>query len=91
MTLTLNLDTSFDLVYTSREVIDGFAEISVRGFPGVREGPPGSSICTVYTAVADTQVFAVEVNSGSTDLAVRPCEVAEHAAGAVIDSLSSRS
>jgi hypothetical protein len=91
MTLSLNVETSFDLLYRSRDVVEGFTEFSLRGFPAVREGAEGSSTCTVYVRVADSQVFSLEVGTRAPASVAEPCGIAEPLAAAVIDSLSSRS
>jgi hypothetical protein len=89
-TLSLNVNTSFDLIYLSKDVVQGFAEFTLKGFPAVREVGPGSSTCTTYVRIAKTQVFSLETGTREPGL-VTPCRLADALAADVIDSLSSHS
>jgi hypothetical protein len=89
--LVINVNNSLELIAAPRREMKEFTDFTFRGLPAVREGSQESSICTVYVQIASSQVFVVEASTHSADLSVRPCEMAEQTAGAVIDSLSSRS
>jgi len=89
--LVINVNNSLELIAAPRREMKSFTDFTLRGLPAVREGSQESSICTVYVQIAPSQVFVVEASTHSADLSVRPCEIAEHTASAVIDSLSSRS
>ena len=91
LTLTLNVRTTLDLLYGARDLIDEFHEFTLEGFPAVREGAADALICTVYAALADTQVLSVEVSVNSPEQRGLPCQLAERGAEAVIDTLRSRS
>jgi hypothetical protein len=91
MDLLVNVNNSLELIAGPRREMKDFTDFELRGFPAVREGAPDASICSVYVQIAPSQVFVVEASSRLADLSVRPCNIAEHTASAVIDSLSSRS
>ena len=89
--LTLNESTSFDLVYGAMNSSPGSETFQLKGFPAVREGPAGRTLCTIYVAIAASQVFAVEVSSRVPSSADRTCDLTARIAEAVIDTLRSRS
>jgi len=90
LTLVLNVNTSFELLYAARDSADAFVELTIRGHPAVRENPSDSAICTVHVALAPTQLFSAEFSTSATDRPVRSCESAESAAGAVVDAIAAR-
>lgn len=90
LTLVINVDTSFDLLYAARDSLDAFEELTIHGHPAVRENPTDSAICTVHVALARTQLFSTEYSTSATDRPVRSCESAESAAGAVVDAIAAR-
>jgi len=91
MTLVINVDQPLELILAARGVVNQFEEFELRGYRAVREGGRDQSLCSVYVGIAESQVFVVEMGTRSTDVTVRPCDVAQMGAEAVLDSLSSRS
>jgi hypothetical protein len=91
LSFLINVNNSLDLILGSGHARKNLQEYRIHGYPAVREGSPGDSACAVYVEVAPSQVFLVDVTTRAPESSVRPCEIAERGASAVIDSLSSRS
>jgi hypothetical protein len=91
LSLVINVEQPLSLILAARDDVKEFHEFELRRYDAVREGGREQSECAIYVGIARSQVFVVEVSTRSTDKTVRPCEIAEHTASAVIDSLSSRS
>lgn len=88
--IALSTDFAIQRIVDALRTVQGPSSFSIKGYPSVREGDADSTICTIYTAVADTQVFSVQVGSRA-QRATKPCQSAELLAGAVIDALLERS
>jgi hypothetical protein len=91
VTVDMTATSGIERAYAALEVVGDSERFDIDGYPAVREGAYDSSICTVYVGVAEMQAISVQVSSRSLDSSVKPCNIAERTASAVIDSLSSRS
>jgi hypothetical protein len=86
--LSINVNSWVELIYASEGEIADITPFSLAGYPAVREGTDESTVCAIYTAIAETQVFTVDMTSRS---GVGLCTRAERIGQALVAALAARS